>query len=125
VQIPHDPGCSHCRESSHRDPLDDLNIVVSKITRFLPPVPTPDQPSVWTLFHFEADEARAENLGKTLAGALDEPGWYADFFSSTETFIVFPGRVFRYARGDAVGRAAAAEHGRSLNIPEAQLDWPE
>ena len=104
--------------------LDDLRIVVSKITRFRPPVTTPDQASVWTLLHFEADEARAENLAHMLASALDEPGWYADFFSPHETFVVFPGRVFRYERGDEGARAEAAKHGRSLNIPEAQLDWP-
>jgi hypothetical protein len=38
--------------------------------------------------------------------------------------VVFPGRVFRYRRGDEAARAQAQEHGRQLGIPEHQLDWP-
>jgi hypothetical protein len=58
------------------------------------------------------------------AGALDQPGWYMDFRSPAETFVVFPGRIFCYPRGDGAGRADAQAHGRRLAIPEPQLDWP-
>jgi hypothetical protein len=34
------------------------------------------------------------------------------------------GRVFRYPRGDSAGRAQAAAYGRSVGVPENQLDWP-
>jgi len=54
---------------------------------------------------------------------LDQPGWYADFRSDTETFVVFPGRVFRYHRGDAAARAATQTYGSQLGIPQPQLDW--
>ena len=37
--------------------------------------------------------------------------------------VVFPGRTFRYAKGDRTGRAAAVEHGRAIGGPEHQLDW--
>jgi hypothetical protein len=37
--------------------------------------------------------------------------------------VVFPGRIFRYQRGDDTGRAEAQAHGRKLAIPEPQLDW--
>jgi len=37
---------------------------------------------------------------------------------------VFSGRIFRYPRGDATGRAEAQEHGRLLDIPEPQVDRP-
>ena len=40
------------------------------------------------------------------------------------TFVVFPGRIFRYPRGDRAGRAEAEAYGRQLAIPETQLDWP-
>jgi hypothetical protein len=36
---------------------------------------------------------------------------------------VFPGRVFRYPRGDAAAREEAKAFGRELGIPEPQLDW--
>jgi hypothetical protein len=57
-------------------------------------------------------------------GALAEPGWYADLHTDRESFVVFSGRVFRYPRGDAAGRAEAEAHARDRGVPEAQLDWP-
>jgi hypothetical protein len=56
---------------------------------------------------------------------LDGPGWYADFHDEHESFVIFPGRVFRYWRGDAAARAEAQEYGRGLKIPEPQLDWTQ
>jgi hypothetical protein len=47
-----------------------------------------------------------------------------NFESPAENFVVFPGRIFRYPRGDAAGRATAQAHGRQLGIPEPQLAWP-
>ena len=46
------------------------------------------------------------------------------FESPAEDFIVFPGRIFRYPRGDEAARAQAQAYGRQLAIPEPQLDWP-
>jgi hypothetical protein len=57
------------------------------------------------------------------ADVLDQPGWYVNFQSFAESFVVFPGRVFRYPRGDDSGRAQAQAYGRQLAIPEPQLDW--
>ena len=46
------------------------------------------------------------------------------FQSPTESFIIFPGKIFRYPRGgDAAGRAAAQAHGRRLGIRDPRLDW--
>jgi hypothetical protein len=81
-------------------------------------------PEQWTLLRFEVPDERAGRLAEALAGALAEPGWYADFHTAGESFVVFSGRVFRYPRGDADGRARAEAHARSLGVPEAQLDWP-
>jgi hypothetical protein len=39
--------------------------------------------------------------------------------------VIFPERVFRYRRGDQDARAAAQQHGRTLAIPEPQLDWTD
>ncbi|GAA1161226.1 hypothetical protein GCM10009630_69420 [Kribbella jejuensis] len=80
-----------------------------------------EQPGVWSLVEFSVEDG--ERLAGMLAEVLDAPGWYADFRDERETFVVFPGRVFRYARGDDAAREAAKEFGRGLRIPEAQLDW--
>ncbi len=105
--------------------LRDVRFVVTEVRRGHVPNATPDQPPIWTLIEFEVDDAQAEALANSFADALDEPGWYADFQSDSEHFVVFPRRVFRYRRGDRAARAEAAEHGRSLRIPESQLDWPD
>jgi hypothetical protein len=106
--------------------LENLKLTVRKISRHRQDDTTPGEPEIWTLLEFEADEAGAGDLAQTYAGALDDQpvAWYADFRSPTETFVVFPGRIFRYPRGDHAGRAEAEAHGRQLAIPESQLDWP-
>jgi hypothetical protein len=64
-------------------------------------------------------------LASELADSLLSPGWYANWNSGTEATVVFPGKVFRYPRGDQAGRAEAQAHGRSVGVPEAQLDWTD
>lgn len=83
------------------------------------------QPRLWTVIEFEADERDGGVLADGLAKVLrPDGGWYTDFRTPAETFVVFAGRVFRYPRGDASGRAEAVEYGRSAGVPESQLDWP-
>ena len=68
----------------------------------------------------------AEELADALAGVLDPaPGWYCDFRTKTETFVVRSGRVFRYRRRDNAGRERAVMFARSIGIPESQIDWPD
>jgi hypothetical protein len=87
---------------------------------------TPDQPAVWTLIDVAGPDETADDLAAALAAALrpDEP-WYADFRVAGDHVIVYSGRVFRYAMGDRDGREAAVRHGRSIGVPESQLDWGE
>jgi hypothetical protein len=87
---------------------------------------TAGQPRTWTLLEFRVDDDALDALAEKLSDLLDDRlGWYCDFRSRDETFVVFAGTVFRYHRGDRTGRARAAEHARSVGVPEAQLDWPE
>jgi hypothetical protein len=103
--------------------LSAIPIVVRRISRYDVSTASTDQPPVWSVLDFEVEDLQAEALARELSGVLDSPGWYADFHDANETFVVFPGRVFRYPRGDAAARAAAQAFGRGLKIPEPQLDW--
>jgi hypothetical protein len=105
--------------------LENLALTVRKISRYQAQGTTPDQPDIWATMDFEADEADAVRLASTFADVLDQPGWYVNFQSPSESFIIFPGRIFRYRRGDRPGRAEAQAYGRQLAIPEPQLDWTE
>ena len=99
--------------------------VHSIVRRSLDGLP-PGQPSVWTFVEFEVDDGEAGALADALAAALAEPlGWYCDFRTEETTYVVFHGRVFRYARGDAAGRGVVEAYARSVGLPESQIDWPE
>jgi hypothetical protein len=103
--------------------LDQFTLTVRKIARYLPGGITEDQPAIWTSIDFEIADSEGEALASALAAALGERGWYANFQSAAEAYVVFAGQVFRYPRGDAASRARAQAHGRLLGIPEPQLDW--
>jgi len=104
--------------------LDRLPLKVRRIERRTISGTTADQPPIWTNIYFEVADEQAGAFADALASALGERGWYTDLRSAAETLIVFSGRIFRYPRGDATGRAEAQEHGRLLDIPEPQVDWP-
>jgi hypothetical protein len=104
--------------------MDAVPIVVRKLERIEAGVD--DQPPRWTLLWFEAADADADRLAEDLSNALEPAGgWYADFHSDAEVFVVFSGRIFRYRRGDESERAKVADYARSVGVPEQQLDWAE
>lgn len=102
-----------------------VRLVVNKISTFDKTDAAPDQPSRWTLLHFEVDDADVDALAAWCGDSLiAEPSvWYADFKNDSEHLVIFPGKIFRYRIGDHAGRDQAVEYGRALGVPEPQLDW--
>ena len=106
--------------------LEGLPLTLTKIERNAVASATPDQPTVWTTVEFEFAEAASERVANALADVLDEHGgWYSHFNTGGETVVIYAHRIFRYPSGDAAKRAEAAEYGRSVGVPEPQLDWDE
>ncbi len=102
--------------------LADLGLTVQRISRYRAGGATPGQPGIWATLDFEADEARAEELAGVFAEVLAQPGWYVNFQTPAESFIIFPGRIFRYPRGR--GRQGGGPGPRPpAPIPDPQLDW--
>lgn len=81
-------------------------------------------PSTWTLLHFTVADPDVEALAEALAEALDEYGWYVDFATDVETFVIFSGRVFRYPTQDRSARREVEEYAMSVGVPRHQLDRP-
>ncbi|MDP9335746.1 MAG: hypothetical protein M3Q30_20905 [Actinomycetota bacterium] len=105
--------------------LEGITLSVTKISRADLGDVDAGQPRTWTFVDFEAADEDADRLASSLERVLEHVGgWYCDFRNDDETFVVFAGRTFRYPRGDETGRGAAVEYGRSVGVPEAQLDWP-
>jgi hypothetical protein len=103
--------------------LANLDLVVTTLSRSTIPTPASGQPPVWTFLAFRS-AADPDQLAQQLSDVLSAPGWYIDFHDEQRTWVVYPqSKVFRYNRGDAATRTAAQEHGKTLGIPDAQLDW--
>lgn len=105
--------------------LSGVPLQVTSIQRIAVGNATADQPQHWTLLHFQAPEDAARQLAEALANCLAPTGWYVDYSTTTEVFVVFADRVFRYPRGDAAARAEVEAYARSVGVPEAQLDWKD
>lgn len=106
--------------------LDAVPLTVRSVSRADAGDESAGQPRTWTYIHFEVPDADAESLAVALSEVLArEGGWYCDYRTATETFVVFAGRIFRYGRGDENGRRQAAEYALSAGVPKTQLDWPE
>jgi hypothetical protein len=106
--------------------VDGVSIKVDRVYRVEGGDESVGQPRAWTFIAFEVPDAEAPSLADVLSNTLDPVGgWYCDFRTATETFVVFAGRIFRYRRGDRKGRAEAEEHARSVGVPDPQIDWRE
>ena len=106
--------------------LTDLPLRVSRIVRSAAGSAEHGQPRDWTLLYFTAPDEAADRLASALAGGLAaDGGWYCDFGTGTAKYVVFADRVFRYRRGDPGGGDEARAYGRSVGVPEPQLDWAD
>src|SRR2546421_2652589 len=93
--------------------LEGVGLVISKIWRADGGNVDAGQPRTWTFIEFEVRDDEAEALAAALSAALEPKlGWYCDFRSDEETFVVFAGHICRYPRGDRTGRARAKEYAR-------------
>jgi hypothetical protein len=105
--------------------IEGISLVTTRLARADAGNVEAGQPLTWTFIEFEVADGDAELLAHALEGALQRHGgWYCDFRSDDETFVVFADRTFRYPRGDRGGRAEVIEYARSVGLPEEQLDWP-
>jgi hypothetical protein len=101
--------------------LQGIPLTVTKVSR----IRVEDEPELWTLIYFDVAAARAEDLAQVVSHVLErDGGWYCDFRSNDEVFVVFCDRVFRYRRGDPATRSTVEDYARSVGVPESQLDWP-
>ena len=109
--------------------LGDVPFLVREVERVAPTNLSDAQraagfPEHWTLLRFEVDDGQAQRLADACAEVLDDLGWYVDFHTEHESFVVFADRVCRYRRGDEAGRAEAEAVARERGVPDAQIDWP-
>jgi hypothetical protein len=106
--------------------VEAVPLTVEKVYRVDAGDESIDQPRVWTFIPFEVPDNDAASLAEALSAALEPVGgWYCDFRTADETFVVFFRRIFRYQRGDRAARGEAEEYAQSVGVPEGQIDWRE
>ena len=93
--------------------LNDFEIVGFKVTD------EDSQADRWHLFTVMASE---ENI-KKLASNLKPEKWYAHFWSGDDVIAVFPNKTFNFKHSDKSTWKEAVEYGKSLGVPEEQLDF--
>jgi hypothetical protein len=105
--------------------VESVPLRVTKVFRVNAGDEESGQPRAWTFVEFEIPDSETGILANSLSSALASGGWYCDFRSLEETFVVFAGRIFRYPRGNRVARNEAEGYARSLGVPDGQIDWAE
>jgi len=93
--------------------LNDFEIIGFKVTN-------EDKPEErWHLFTVMAFE---ENIEK-LSSNLKPEKWYAHFWSGDDVIAIFPNKTFNFKNSDKSTWKEAVDYGKSLGIPEEQLDF--
>lgn len=105
--------------------LEGIELTVRRLRRVVVASASPSQPDRWTLIDFEVPDAAADALAASLAEVLDQGGWYVDYQTPKQKYVVFAGKVFRYGRGDAAAREEARAYALAAGVPAAQVDWPD
>ncbi len=73
----------------------------------------------WHIYHVYATDSQLASLTQQV-----RLGWYCHFWRGEELAVIFPSKRFNIKAHDRSTRKAAVEYGRSIGIPENELDFP-
>jgi hypothetical protein len=80
------------------------------------------QPKIWTAKtiegHCDQLTATAQQISKVLLQR-----WYANLSDDDTEYVVFYKKIFTHKKGDKKGAQKAINYGKSIGVPEHQLDW--
>jgi hypothetical protein len=82
------------------------------------------QPPVWNVVIFENDDDNIEAVLQALSRCIKER-WFVDISAESKKYIVFKNKIFGYDRSSMTVKAEAIAYGRSVGVPEQQLNWPD
>ena len=80
------------------------------------------QPGTWHALSVEGDVGKIDTIAYELSLHIS-PQWYANMSNARTEYVIFHGKVFKHRKGDKTDAAAAVKYGRSVGIPDHQLDW--
>ncbi|MGQ4484094.1 hypothetical protein [Streptomyces sp. SAS_276] len=104
--------------------LTGIPLQITRLTRVEMTNRGDGQPRYWTLLELSAEGSAVQRLADQPASCLaSSGGWYTDFHTQDGTFVIFANKFVLYPRGQAEDRSEAQHYGRSVGVPEPQLDW--
>jgi len=80
------------------------------------------QPATWTAIFIEGSEEDLDRVAMKISKVILNR-WYANLSDELTEFVIFQNRIFKHKRGDKEDAKEAIEYGKSIGIPENQLDW--
>jgi hypothetical protein len=105
------------------DLLTDNRITITKEEKWNVGISAVDwQPEVWTAIYVEGADKDIGDIAVIISNAILDK-WYANLSSSTTDYVIFHKKIFSYAKGDDGKKQKARIYGKSIGVPEHQLDW--
>ncbi len=80
------------------------------------------QPKTWTAIFIEGEEEKIDAIAKKISKSI-LPKWYANISNSTTEYVIFHEKIFKHKKGNKKDAKEAISYGKSVGIPEHQLDW--
>ena len=80
------------------------------------------QPKVWTAIYVEGAEEDIENVADIISNSILDK-WYANLSIAATEYVIFHKKIFSYSKGDDDKKQKAKIYGKSIGVPEHQLDW--
>jgi hypothetical protein len=103
--------------------LEDKDIKVLRIEEWVLGERAADfQPATWTAIYIEGSEENIEQVSKKISKVMLKR-WYANLSNDLTEFVIFHNKIFKHKRGDKEDAQKAIKYGKSIGIPEHQLDW--
>jgi len=105
------------------DLLKDEDIKISRIENWDVGDRAADfQPDTWTAVFIEGKVENIERVARKISKTI-LPKWYANLSDEYTEFVIFRNKIFKHKKGDKADAREAIEYGKSVGIPEYQLDW--
>lgn len=99
--------------------INKLKVYRVKIGEEDEEIPRENRIGRWHLYWVEVSEDEIKEISKEL-----KEGWYAHFWQNKKVIVIFKDKRFKIDFDNKETWKEVLEYGKSLGIPEEQLDFP-
>ncbi len=99
--------------------LNEFDVYKARISKRDQPIDDQGHNGRWHLYWLHTTDKQIEALSSQI-----KDGWYAHFWKDQRLVAVFHDKKFEFNSGDKSTWKEAVEYGKSVGIPQEQLDFP-